>query len=77
VQGRANCTVLDPFSGIATTGQTANWLGHDYIGIELNQTYADFSDEWIAKEPRWSIRARIRKTKRRHLKSHKRQKSLF
>lgn len=33
------CTVLDPFSGAATTGIVAHQLGRDYIGIELNPEY--------------------------------------
>ena len=32
-------TVLDPFSGSATTGQVALGLGRDYIGIDLNEDY--------------------------------------
>jgi site-specific DNA-methyltransferase (adenine-specific) len=35
--------VLDPFSGIATTGIACKELNRDYIGYELNETYADFS----------------------------------
>lgn len=33
------CTVLDPFSGAATTGVAAIGLGRQYIGIELNPEY--------------------------------------
>jgi len=32
-------TVLDPFSGSATTGVVAMRLGHNYKGIDLNQEY--------------------------------------
>lgn len=32
-------TVLDPFSGSATTGMVANQLGRRYIGIDLNPDY--------------------------------------
>jgi DNA modification methylase len=35
--------VLDPFSGIATTGIACKELGRSYLGFELNETYADFS----------------------------------
>lgn len=35
--------VLDPFSGIATTGIAAKELNRKYVGFELNETYADFS----------------------------------
>ena len=54
------CRVCDIFSGTGTTGQTACFLGHDYVGIELNPEYAAFSDEWIGREPRWSKRQRIK-----------------
>ena len=33
-------TVLDPFLGSGTTGRVAKRLGRDFIGIELNATYA-------------------------------------
>lgn len=33
-------TVLDPFSGAATTGLVAAELGRNYLGIELNPEYA-------------------------------------
>jgi site-specific DNA-methyltransferase (adenine-specific)/site-specific DNA-methyltransferase (cytosine-N4-specific) len=35
--------VLDPFSGIATTGMSCLELNRFYIGYELNETYHDFS----------------------------------
>jgi site-specific DNA-methyltransferase (adenine-specific)/site-specific DNA-methyltransferase (cytosine-N4-specific) len=35
--------VIDPFSGIATTGVACRELNREYIGYELNKTYADFS----------------------------------
>lgn len=36
-------TVLDPFSGAGTTGVVACRSGRDYVGIELNPTYAEMS----------------------------------
>jgi DNA modification methylase len=35
--------VLDPFSGIGTTGIACKELDRKYIGFELNDTYAEFS----------------------------------
>jgi len=35
----APCTVFDPFLGSGTTGQVAEELGRDWIGIELNPKY--------------------------------------
>ncbi len=37
--------VIDPFSGIATTGIACKELGRNYIGYELNKTYAEFSEK--------------------------------
>lgn len=42
-------TVLDPFSGAATTGVVAKKLGRKYIGIELNQKYVEISENRLAK----------------------------
>jgi DNA modification methylase len=50
------CHVLDPFSGLGTTGQTACFLGHDYTGIELNPEYAKLAEDWIRQKPRWLLR---------------------
>lgn len=36
-------TVLDPFSGTATTGAACKVLGRNYIGYELNKEYIDIS----------------------------------
>lgn len=36
-------TVLDPFSGAATTGLVALRLGRRYLGVELSPKYADIS----------------------------------
>ena len=38
-----NDVVLDPFSGIATTGIACKELNREYIGYELNEAYLDFS----------------------------------
>jgi len=37
------CTVLDPFSGAATTGLVCQRTGRNYIGIELNEKYIEMS----------------------------------
>lgn len=51
--------VLDPFSGIATTGLACKELNRDYIGYELNETYNDFAkkrldgildDNWVVNQ---------------------------
>lgn len=38
------CTVLDPFSGAATTGVVALKLGRNYLGIELSAEYIALSE---------------------------------
>lgn len=38
-----NDIVLDPFSGIATTGMACKDLDRRYLGFELNEKYCDFS----------------------------------
>jgi len=43
-------TVLDPFSGSATTGLVALKLGRKYIGIELNPEYQELAIKRIQKE---------------------------
>jgi site-specific DNA-methyltransferase (adenine-specific) len=40
-----NDLVIDPFSGIGTTGIACKELNRDYIGYELNETYVDFSEK--------------------------------
>ena len=42
-----NDLVLDPFSGIGTTGIACKELNRNYIGFELNPEYADYSIERI------------------------------
>lgn len=39
--------ILDPFSGIGTTGISCKDLGREYIGFELNKSYFDYSVERI------------------------------
>jgi hypothetical protein len=43
------CTVLDPFSGAATTGSVADSLGRRYVGLELNHAYAAMGARRIAR----------------------------
>jgi DNA modification methylase len=38
------CTILDPFSGSATTGMVALQLGRNYIGIDLNEEYLPLAE---------------------------------
>jgi len=61
----APATILDPFSGIATTGQTALALGANYIGIELNPEYAEFSRQNVLTKPRWLLRREVKATKKK------------
>jgi hypothetical protein len=44
------CTVLDCFSGAATTGVVALRLGRRYVGIELNPEYIAMSHKRIAED---------------------------
>ncbi len=41
-------TVLDPFAGSGTTGVVATQLGRRFVGIELNQGYAEMARRRIA-----------------------------
>lgn len=43
--------VLDPFMGAGTTGLVARKLGRNWLGIELNQAYADMAMNRIASIP--------------------------
>jgi site-specific DNA-methyltransferase (adenine-specific) len=44
-------TILDPFGGIMTTGLACNEVGdRNFIGIELNEKYADFGRKRISGE---------------------------
>lgn len=51
---REEDTVLDPFSGAATTGVVCKRLGREYIGIELNPAYVALSEKRIAETPDFS-----------------------
>jgi site-specific DNA-methyltransferase (adenine-specific) len=42
-------TILDPFSGAATTGVVAKKFGRNYIGIELNPAYVKMSEKRLAR----------------------------
>jgi len=51
-----NDVVLDPFSGIATTGLACKELNRDYIGYELNSDYVNFSRKRLTGESeKWVI----------------------
>lgn len=43
-------TVLDPFAGSGTTGLVALRLGRKFIGIELNESYADMATRRIEQD---------------------------
>ncbi len=45
---RKGDTVLDPFFGTGTTGAVAKKLGRSFIGLERDETYAEFARERIA-----------------------------
>jgi len=42
--------ILDPFAGEGTTGLVARKFNRNYLGIELNEDYADMARERIRKE---------------------------
>ena len=44
---RKDDIVLDPFFGTGTTGAVAKKLGRQYIGLERDETYANFAQERI------------------------------
>lgn len=47
----ARCTVMDIFSGSATTGAVALRLGRDYIGIDLSATYLPLAEARLLTRP--------------------------
>lgn len=71
------CTVLDQFSGMGTTLQTARHLGHNGIGCELNPEYAALSLERIDKQPRWWLRQQKNGSKKEKNTPMKAQLPLF
>ena len=44
------CIVLDPFSGMATTGLAAFKYDQNYLGIELNKDYLEMSKDRLQNE---------------------------
>lgn len=70
------CLVLDCFSGTGTTGQTARFLGHRYIGIDLNQEYVEHAKTWIFQTPRWKLRESAKAAKKPS-RQDPRQQTLF
>lgn len=46
----ARALVLDPFMGSGTTGQVAFESGRDFVGIELNPTYAAMARDRIGAD---------------------------
>lgn len=42
------CVVLDPFLGSGTTGMIAEYLGRNWVGIELKEEYAEIARSRIA-----------------------------
>lgn len=45
------CTVLDPFSGSATTGAVALRLGRNYIGLDLQKKYLPLAEARLNGDP--------------------------
>jgi len=40
-------TIVDPFMGSGTTGVACKMLGRKFIGIEMDNTYADIAEQRI------------------------------
>ena len=47
---KPNDIVLDPFSGLATTGRSAKKLGRQFIGIEISKDYCEIAQRRLAQE---------------------------
>lgn len=60
----APATVLDPFNGAGTTGLVAVRNGRSYIGLELNDEYAQMARERIATDIRLGHRPPTREKPR-------------
>lgn len=56
------CTVLDPYSGMGTTGAVSLELMRNYIGIELKDEYADVSERRLSRitpgQPEVSVKSK-------------------
>jgi DNA modification methylase len=48
---RVPATVLDPFSGSATTGMVALREGRNYVGIDLNPDYLPLAINRVQEHP--------------------------
>jgi DNA modification methylase len=42
--------VLDPFAGSGRTGQAAQWLGLDFVGVELNPVYVEMAERILRED---------------------------
>ena len=67
--GSSPCRVLDPFTGIGTTLQTAKWMNHEATGIELNSKYIVYALEQISKPPRWWKKREVEERKQKRLQA--------
>lgn len=47
--GATRATVLDPFSGMATTGVACMSLNRKYLGIEINEDFKNMSENRLEK----------------------------
>jgi len=45
LDGKKNCSVIDPYCGSGTTLLAAKMLGHNYIGIDVSQNYIDMANK--------------------------------
>lgn len=68
--------VLDPFSGLATTGHVAINMNCRYIGIEKKDAYAEISVRRL-QTPWVPVSERRKKSGKKRTKNHKAQKELF
>ncbi len=67
--GIVPATVLDPFCGAGTTGLAARRLGHNFVGIELYEEFAEMATSRINSE--------VNRGVRRHVESSPGQMELF